>query len=161
MAVYHHIPDEKLLKEFPELSLTESHIMVLYSLGMAASTIASLQNKSPKTVNNHLANIKMKLSTDSIFDLRTVFNIRILLKALKDRSKYGQRLFPQLSIEQEEILLSFTSGVSEREIAFGKKISENEINSVLTAVAISLDADHATLRTVVCMKLTEHLLNTL
>ncbi len=160
MADHYHIPSQKLLKVFPELSATESMIMVLYSLGMTTSAIADSQKKSVKTVNNHLANIKLKLSTDSMFDLRTLFYIRIMLKLFTSCSLISEKIFEDLTEQQEEILILLTSGVSEREISLRKKMLDEEVNHLLNQASLELGvSDASNLKPVVCMKVTEHLLD--
>lgn len=162
MADRHHIPSEKLLKVFPELSSTESIIMVLYSLGVTAAAIAKNQNKSVKTVNNHLANIKVKLSTESTYDLRTLFYIRIMLKLVKSCSGSGVKIFRDLTDQQEDILLLLTSGVSEREISYDKKMPDEEIFHLISETSVELGADdHSILKSLVCMKVMEHIMDTI
>ncbi|EGH9360846.1 TraA protein [Salmonella enterica] len=161
MAAYHHIPDEKLLKVFPELSLTESNIMALYSLGMSVAMIASSQNKSVKTVNNHLANVKFKLSTVSMFDLRTLFHIRIMLVLVKGRFSKNRKVFHELNEPQEELILQLASGISEREISFEKKMTETEVSTVITTALELIGAqDRTVLKPLVSMRVTEHLMKT-
>lgn len=160
MADRHHIPSEKLLKVFPELSSTESIIMVLYSLGVTAAAIAKNQNKSVKTVNNHLANIKYKLSTESTYDLRTLFYIRIMLMMVKSCSGSRVKIFSGLSDQQEEILLLLTSGVSEREIAYDKKLQDEEVTHLISQASVELGADDPSiLKSLVCMKVMEQIVD--
>ncbi|NDO82820.1 TraA protein [Citrobacter sp. NCU1] len=159
MADCHHIPSEKLLKVFPELSSTESIIMVLYSLGVTASKIATNQNKSVKTVNNHLANIKLKLSTESTYDLRTLFYIRVMLKMVKSCSGGGVKIFDGLTDQQEDILLLLTSGVSEREISYDRKMQDEDVSQTITEASVELGADDPSiLKSLVCMKVMEHVM---
>ncbi|CAO94844.1 helix-turn-helix transcriptional regulator [Erwinia tasmaniensis] len=161
MADRHHIPSEKLLKVFPELSSTESIIMVLYSLGVTAAAIAKNQNKSVKTVNNHLANIKLKLSTESTYDLRTLFYIRIMLRLVKSYSGEEVRVFSDLTVQQEDVLLLLTSGVSEREISYEKKMQDEEVSHLIIEASVKLCADDPSiLKSLVCMKVMEHIMDT-
>lgn len=162
MANRHHIPSEKLLKVFPELSSTESIIMVLYSLGVTAAAIAKNQNKSVKTVNNHLANIKLKLSTESTYDLRTLFYIRVMLRLVKSCSGNHVKIFHDLTDQQEDILLLLTSGISEREISYDKKMQDEEVSHLISEASVELGADDPSiLKSLVCMKVMENIMDTI
>lgn len=162
MADRHHIPSEKLLNVFPELSSTESIIMVLYSLGDTASAIAKNHNKSVKTVNNHLANIKLKLSTESTYDLRTLFYIRVMLKLVKSFSGEDVKIFEDLSYQQEDVLLLLTSGVSESQISYDKKMQDEEVFHLISEALVELGADDPSiLKSLVCMKIMEHIIDSI
>ncbi|CNK25912.1 transcriptional regulator FimZ [Yersinia aldovae] len=82
MAIYDDNQTAHLLEAFPEFSAAEVRIVTMYSSGMSTKAIGHILKKSNKTINNHLSNAQQKLEVDSFSELRSVFNIRILLLVL-------------------------------------------------------------------------------
>ncbi|TNV16112.1 TraA protein [Buttiauxella sp. B2] len=159
MAICNHIPDKKLLEVFPELSQTESNVMALYSLGMTPAIIAQSQNKSVSTVNNHLANIKLKLSTNSAFDLRTLFMIRLMMKMIDGIDGNLSEIFSTLNSNQVDVVLMHASGSSEQAISYERHISSDSVSELLDSATTELGLkDTDMIKAYVCMKLTEHMM---
>lgn len=83
-----------------------------------------------------------------------------MLKMVDSCSGNNTKIFPDLTEQQEEILLLLTTGVSEREISYDKKISDEEVVHLISESSAELGAeDPGILKSLVCMRVTEHIMN--
>lgn len=87
-APWFNISSELKSTILPELSGREAEILMLYSSGLDARTIANFLNISSYTVNNHLANAKLKFDLNHVSELRAMLLLRFLsCQAINNNSK--------------------------------------------------------------------------
>lgn len=78
-APWFNMPVDMMIKIFPELSHRETEISILYFSGLDTASISHSLKISQNTVNNHLANAKVKFSAGSISELRSLILLRFLV----------------------------------------------------------------------------------
>lgn len=135
MAIFNDTQTDTLLKVFPELSVTEARIFILYSSGVPAKEIAEKSNISVKTVNSHINNTQKKYEVSSYFELRTVFMCRsylVIIKAL-DGFEGLSEFFPGFNDNEIGVLELYAIGHSYRSIS-------NRLNIELCVVTECMDS---------------------
>ncbi|MBA0219791.1 helix-turn-helix transcriptional regulator [Pectobacterium brasiliense] len=78
-APWFTIPYGLINELFPELSSREAEVAILYFSGLDTRSISYSLNVSNSTINNHLANSKLKLGATNISELRSSILLRFLV----------------------------------------------------------------------------------
>jgi DNA-binding CsgD family transcriptional regulator len=158
MAILDDNLTSTLSKVFPELSSTESHVLLFYCSGFTVDEISDRFIIGKKTVNSHLSNIKSKYEISTCFELRTYFYIKVM-SLIAGKVTSIDRLYPNIDTNICDLLLS---GRTAREIAIYTNQTVDFAKNAESKIYDMVSADNPkNLRSSLLLRVNESLINSL
>lgn len=162
MAVLDHNLTSTLSKVFPELSSTESHILLFYCSGFTVDEISIQFIIGKKTVNSHLSNIKTKYGIGTCFELRTYFYLKLCSKLFREKDDLPfsmECLYPHIDLRICDLMIS---GLTTREISLSINQPIENAKAAETSIYKELNATTPkSLRRNILLRVNESLLSSI